>query len=377
MSNCLNQTEKKLGFGFMRLPMLENGEVDVSQCKDMVDLFLQAGFRYFDTAHGYLDGKSELAVKECLTCRYPRESYFLADKLSQGFFQKEEDIRPFFESQLEACGVDYFDVYLMHAITEKSYSHYVSCHAFEVVQELKKEGKIRHIGMSFHDKAEVLETILKEHPEIEVVQLQFNYVDFDDPVIQSEACYRVCERYQKPVIVMEPVKGGALVHVPQEGEKLLKELGEGSQASYAIRFCASFPQVVMVLSGMSDLAQLKDNIGFMKEFIPFSEKEFQAVEQVRKIIQGQDTIACTKCRYCTDGCPQKIGIPDLFSCYNSKKQYQNWNSDFYYGVYTAHGGKASDCIACGKCEYVCPQHLPIRELLKETAAMFEKQEETE
>ena len=372
MDSCLQEIKRNFGFGFMRLPMLDNGEVDTVQCNQMVDAFLQAGFHYFDTARGYLSGKSELALRECLTSRYPREAYLLANKLSQGFFQKEEDIRPFFKSQLEACGVDYFDVYLMHAITAKSYPLYVSCRAFEIARELKEEGSIRHIGMSFHDKAEVLDMILAEHPEIEVVQLQFNYVDFDDPVIQSEACYRVCEKYHKPVIVMEPVKGGALVHLPEEGKKILQELGSESEASYAIRFCASFPQVIMVLSGMSSMEQMEDNLSFMRQFVPFSEQEYRAVEQIRKVLRQQNTIACTECRYCTDGCPKQIAIPDLFSCYNAKQLYRDWNSEFYYGVYTSHGGKASDCIGCGKCENACPQHLPIRNLLKETAALFEK-----
>ncbi|MGN1160409.1 MAG: aldo/keto reductase [Lachnospiraceae bacterium] len=362
---------KNFGFGCMRLPM-NGSEVDTEQFKRMIDRFLEEGFTYFDTAHGYLDGKSETAIRECLTARYPRERYQLTDKLTQNYFEKEEDIRPLFESQLAACGVTYFDYYLMHAMTAEYYPKYVACHAFEIAQELKAEGKIRHIGMSFHDKAQVLDRILSEHPEIEVVQLQFNYADYDDPGIQSYACYQVCEKYHKPVIVMEPVKGGSLINLPEEAKKVLDDLNGGSYASYAIRYCASFPQIFMVLSGMSDLAQMEDNISYMKEFVPFCDAEYEAVEQVRRILKGQDSIACTACRYCTAGCPRKISIPDLFSCYNAKKQYQDWNSDFYYGVHTAEGGKASDCIACGKCEHVCPQHLPIRDLLKEVAVEFEK-----
>lgn len=362
---------KNFGFGCMRLPM-NGSEVDTEQFKRMIDRFLEEGFTYFDTAHGYLDGKSETAIRECLAARYPRERYQLTDKLTQNYFEKEEDIRPFFESQLAACGVTYFDYYLMHAMTAEYYPKYVACHAFEIAQELKAEGKIRHIGMSFHDKAQVLDRILSEHPEIEVVQLQFNYADYDDTGIQSYACYQVCEKYHKPVIVMEPVKGGSLINLPEEAKKVLDDLNGGSYASYAIRYCASFPQTFMVLSGMGDLAQMEDNISYMKEFVPFCDAEYEAVEQVRRILKGQDSISCTACRYCTAGCPRKISIPDLFSCYNAKKQYQDWNSDFYYGVHTAEGGKASDCIACGKCEHVCPQHLPIRDLLKAVAAEFEK-----
>lgn len=355
----------------MRLPMKDE-EVDYAQFNKMIDRFMETGFNYFDTAHGYLGGKSEIAIRECLVSRYPRDSYYLVDKLTQSFFNKEEDIRPFFNMQLEKTGVTYFDYYLLHAMTAEYYPKYVKCHAFELVQELKAEGKIKHIGMSFHDKAAVLEDILKEHPEIEVVQLQFNYADYDAPDIESYRCYQVCEKYNKPVIVMEPIKGGGLINLPTAAKKVLDDLEGGSYASYAIRYCASFPLIFMVLSGMSTIEQMEDNISFMKEFRPFSQKEYQAVEQVRDILKKQDTIACTACRYCTDGCPKHIAIPDLFSCYNSKKQYQDWNSDFYYGVHTAKGGKASDCIQCRKCEKVCPQHLRICDYLKETASVFDK-----
>lgn len=370
MNSVFSEIKKNFGFGCMRLPMNE-GEVDYVEFTKMVDAFIENGFNYFDTAHGYLEGKSEIALRECLTSRYPREAYILTDKLSNDFFKTEEDIRPFFESQLEACGVEYFDFYLMHAITKDYYPKYQKCHAFEIAQELKKEGKIRHVGMSFHDKAEVLDQILTDHPELEAVQLQFNYIDFDDAGIESYKCYQVCVKHGKPVIVMEPVKGGALVSLPAPAQQVLDELHGGSNASYAIRFCASFPQIFMVLSGMGNMDMMNDNIGFMKEFIPFSDEEHEAVKKVREILRNQDIIACTGCRYCVDGCPKQIPIPDLFSCYNAKKQYKTGNSNYYYGVHTANKGKASDCIACGKCENSCPQHLKIREYLKEVAAVFE------
>lgn len=232
----------------------------------MVDTFLEQGFNYFDTAHGYLNGKSELVLNECLASRHKREEYILTDKLTMPYFNKQEDIRPFFESRLEACGVEYFDFYLMHAQSKDIFAHFKKCHAYETALELKEEGKIRHFGISFHDKAEVLEKILKEYPQIEVVQIQFNYVDYEDPAVESRKCYEVCRRYNKPAIIMEPVKGGNLVNLPEDAKKILDDLHGGSTASYAVRFAASFGGVMMVLSGMSNLEQMKDNLSYMKEF---------------------------------------------------------------------------------------------------------------
>ena len=368
----MDRIQKNFGFGFMRLPMAGE-EVDIPQTTKMVDAFLEAGFNYFDTAHGYLQGKSERALKTCLTSRYPREKYILTNKLTANFFQTEEDIRPFFESQLEACGVDYFDFYLMHAQGAGNYPHFQACHAYEVAQRLKAEGKVRHVGISFHDSAEMLETILTDHPEVEVVQIQFNYLDYEDPAAQSRRCYEVCRKHGKPVIVMEPVKGGNLVNLPEEARAVLDALHGGSPASYAIRFAGGFPGMWMVLSGMSTLQQVEDNLAFMKDFQPLNETEMAAVEKVRAIFHSKDLIPCTACRYCTDGCPQHIAIPDIFAARNAKEIHRDWNADYYYSeVCTAPGRRASDCLQCGKCEKVCPQHLPIRELLQEAAGVFEK-----
>ena len=361
---------KNFGFGCMRLPMIGD-EVDHPQVCRMVDRFMEEGFTYFDTAHGYIGGKSEIAVRECLAKRYPRESYILTNKLTHPYFKTAEDIRPFFESQLEACGVEYFDYYLIHAVSKENYDKYHNCRAFEIAKELKDEGKVKHVGMSFHDTPEFLEKVLQAHPEVEVVQIQFNYVDYDDPKVESWGCYQVCEKYNKPAIIMEPVKGGLLMNLPDEGKAVLDNLGGGSYASYAIRYAASFPQVFMVLSGMSNTEQMEDNISYMKEFVPFNEAEFAAVEKVRDILKSQESIPCTACRYCVEGCPKQIPIPELFACYNTQKRYQDWDGSKRYQARTKDLGKASDCIACGKCEKVCPQHLPIREHMKELTKMFE------
>lgn len=363
--------KKNFGFGCMRLPM--NGqEANYEEVSAMVDLFLENGFNYFDTAHGYLGGASEIALRECLTKRYPREQYILTDKLTNSYFNKKEDIRPFFDSQLEACGVEYFDYYLMHAQSKEHFSKFKKCEAYEVALELKEEGKIKHFGISFHDTAEVLEEILLEYPQIEVVQIQFNYVDYDDPAVQSRECYEVCRKYGKPIIVMEPTKGGNLVNLPEDAKKVLDDLKGGSTASYAIRYAAGFDGIMMVLSGMSNMEQMEDNISYMKDFQPLNSKEIQAIHTVCDLFKSKNLIPCTACRYCVDGCPKRISIPDLFACLNAKKAFNNWNTDYYYhNVYTVHNGKASDCIQCGKCEQACPQHLEIRDLLKDVKEEFE------
>ncbi|MBB5218661.1 hypothetical protein HNP77_001030 [Treponema rectale] len=366
-----SEVKNNFGFGCMRLPMRKDGEVDTQEFCKMADAFIAQGFNYFDTAHGYISGKSELAIKECVSKRFKRDSFILTDKLTEPYFKTQDDIKPFFYSQLEACGVEYFDFYLAHALTQEVYPKFVKCNAFKVLGELKAEGKIRHVGFSFHDSPELLEKILKENPEVEVVQLQINYVDFEDSGVQGKRCYEICEKYNKPVIVMEPVKGGGLVNLPDSAKKIFDSLNGGSYASYAIRFAASFPKIFMVLSGMGSMEMMNDNLSFMKDFKPLSDAEFEAVWKVRDILNGMGGIPCTACRYCTDGCPKKILIPDLFSDYNAKTVFNDWNSGMYYGIHTTSNGKASDCIKCGKCEKACPQHLQIRELLKKVSKVFE------
>ena len=315
MNRFFPEIKNNFGFGLMRLPMVGE-DVDIQQTKAMVDAFLAAGFNYFDTAKPYIQGKSELAVKECLSSRYPRESFVLTNKLSFWCFEKEEDIRPMFQSQLEACGVEYFDFYLHHAMSAQRHEKYTETNAYEIVKELKAEGKIRHIGMSFHDSAEVLDRILTDRPEIEVVQLQLNYVDWIDPRVQAEKCYEVCVKHGKPVLVMEPVKGGSLVNLPQEAAELLTDY---SQAGYALRFAASPENVFMVLSGMSNTDQMADNLATMGDFKSLAPAEYEIIDKVRTIYQGQNRVPCTGCRYCVDGCPAGIPIPDVFSAFNDFK----------------------------------------------------------
>lgn len=373
MTKPFPEIKKNFGFGFMRLPM-QGDEVDMAATSAMVDVFMEAGFNYFDTAHGYVGGKSESALREALVKRYPRESFVIADKLSSPHFSKEEEIRPLFELELRECGVDYFDFFLMHAQDKENYKKYRACRAYETAFELKAEGRIRHVGISFHDSPELLEQILTDYPELEFVQIQLNYFDYRDGSVQSEKCLDVCRRHGKGAIVMEPVKGGTLVSLPDEADRIFRELGDASNASYAIRFAAGCDGVFMVLSGMGSVEMVKDNVGYMKSFSPLSEREAEAVERVVGILRSTNTVPCTDCRYCMEVCPKGIPIPGVFACLNSYRTFHYWNNRYYYSITTDGKGKASDCIGCGKCEKACPQHLPIRELLCEAKESFEKKQ---
>ena len=364
------------GFGCMRLPM--NGEeVDHAEFCRMADAFIAAGFNYFDTAHGYIKGKSETAIAARVSSRYPRERFLLTNKLTEPYFEKQEDIRPFFMQQLALCKVDYFDFYLMHAQNKKNYQKFKRCRAYETAWELKQEGYIRHLGLSFHDKAEVLDMILNEHPEIEFVQIQFNYLDYESDEVEGRKVYEVCEKHQKPVMVMEPVKGGSLVKLPEEADRILRDLNGGSNASYAIRFAASFPQIAVVLSGMSNLEQMEDNLAAMCDFKPLTEAETEALRKVCAVFGRLDLIPCTACHYCVEEntCPKNIRIPEILGASNAYESFHNPNTITDYRNFMIAGdhGRAADCIRCGKCEKVCPQHLEIRELLAKVAAVFDRQ----
>ena len=370
---------KKLGFGLMRLPRLnpnDEGSIDLEQTKQMVDTFLQRGFTYFDTAWMYCAFKSENAVKDVLTSRHPRESYTLATKLHAAYIHSLDDRDAIFNTQREKTGVDYFDYYLLHDMGAEHYEIYKKYDCFAWIAEKKRQGLIKHMGFSFHDTAEVLDKILTEHPEMEFVQLQINYLDWDSEGVQSRKCYEVATKHGKPVIVMEPVKGGTLAKLPAAAEKLLRATNpEASIPSWAVRFAAGLPNVKMVLSGMSSTEQLLDNTGFMQDFVPLTQQEQAVIAQVVDTINASIAIPCTGCAYCTEGCPMHIAIPKYFSLYNAEMQELK-EKDFtsqgtYYDNLTLKFGKASDCIACGQCESVCPQHLPIIENLKRVAKQFE------
>lgn len=374
------QNAKKLGFGLMRLPLLnpeDDGSIDIELTKKMVDVFMEKGFTYFDTAIMYCGMKSQNAVKEVLTTRYPRESFTLATKMHAGFFDSIEERNQIFEDQLKSTGVDYFDYYLIHDVGADRYDKYVKFDCFNWLKEKKEQGLVKHFGFSFHDNAEMLEKVLSEQPDVEFVQLQLNYLDWESEGVQSRKCYEICEKYGKPVIVMEPVRGGTLANVPLAAEMLFKDYNEAaSPASWAIRFAASLPNVKMVLSGMSNLEQMEDNTSFMENFVPLNDEERNIVDTAEKIITESVAISCTGCSYCTEGCPMKIAIPRYFALYNVdmlEKDMESWRPQgTYYDRLAQTFGKASQCIACGKCEHICPQHLPIIEHLKTVAERFEK-----
>ena len=369
----LGEDIKKLGFGLMRLPR-KGDDYDMPMICDMVDYYLANGFTYFDTAYVYDGGGSEKAIGEALVKRYPRESYQLATKLKlpMAGVDGPETIGMELEKSLERTGAGYFDFYLLHALSGKGIEDYEKLGAWDFVKKAKAEGKIRHYGFSFHDTADKLEELLQKHPDAEFVQLQINYADWDDEDVQSRKNYEVCRKYGKPVVIMEPVKGGSLATFRDDIKDILRNAEpEMSVASWAIRFCASLDGLLTVLSGMSSFEQLKDNVDMMKNFKKLNDEEYKLLDQVNEKLRAIDTVPCTGCRYCTEVCPMGIQIPRIFEVLNSYKTYGNLvGSKRTYGFIGADG-RASNCIECGACEDTCPQHLPIRDLLIEVSAHFD------
>lgn len=371
---------KKLGFGLMRLPLTDandKGSIDIEALKEMVDTFMEQGFTYFDTAWMYCAFKSENAVKEALSDRYPRDRYTLTTKLHASYLKTKEDRDRIFEEQRQKTGVDYFDYYLIHAIDQELYSIYNEMDCFNWLIEKKKQGFVKHIGFSYHDSAEFLDQVLTEHPEMEFVQLQMNYLDWESAEVQSRKCYEVASKHGKPVIVMEPVKGGTLADVPAEvRESFAAYHPDLSVPSWAIRFVASLDNVAMVLSGMSNMEQLMDNISYMKEFVPMNAEETELVHKAAEMIKDSIAIPCTGCSYCTEGCPMQIAIPDLSRVYNKSKRGEitDVEANEEYRQLTESGGKARECLACGQCQVACPQHLEIINYLKDVAKCMEKQD---
>ncbi|NLO09329.1 MAG: 4Fe-4S dicluster domain-containing protein [Clostridiales bacterium] len=379
MNNLSNFFKKKLGFGFMRLPLHGSSIKDINydEVSRMTDLFIENGFNYFETAYPYHNGMSEIAIHECLTTRYQRNQYILADKMTHHIAIKKGGYEQFFMEQLIRCGVDYFDIYYIHNVNGTVYDDMVSHELFEFVSSLKGRGYAKSIGFSFHDNADLLDQVLIKYPDVDFVQLQLNYLDWESPHIQSRKCYEIARKHNKTIFVMEPIKGGALANVPNNVEEKIKSLDrKESPVSLALRYVASLPGVEMVLSGMSNIAQLQDNVNIMTEFKPLSQEEQELISQIVDMINSYYKIQCTACLYCVKECPKNIRIPELFHIYNSMQKkvdtdriHKGRHISLYNTIIT-NSGHASDCIKCGKCEKACPQYLPIRRYLEEISYNF-------
>jgi len=363
---------KKLGFGFMRLPTInpqDRTDVDYDLVCEMVDAYMANGFNYFDTAYKYCGGNSEVAIRKAVVDRYPRDSYILTTKLSNEFIKTKEEQSRIFDDQMEKLGCGYVDYYLLHNQGAVNYKVSLELDSFEFIKEKKAKGLVKHIGMSYHDSAELLDEILTEHPELEVVQLQINYLDWENESIQSRKCYEVARKHGKRVFVMEPIKGGTLINLPDEVETIFRDYApDASNASWAIRFAASHEGVDVVLSGMNTMEQLQDNMGYMNEFEPMNDDELNRVGKAVDLIKGSAMIPCTGCRYCTETCPQNIPIPDYLSLV---QEGHRTTQIVYYFNYSQGKGKAGDCIDCKQCEQHCPQHIDITAHLKEISAAYD------
>jgi predicted aldo/keto reductase-like oxidoreductase len=370
MADYFGKNVPKLGFGLMRLPKKGIG-YDIEQIKEMVDMFMEAGFTYFDTAYVYLG--SEAATKKALVERYPREAFTLASKLNASVAPTEKFAKKQFFTSLERTGAGYFDYYLLHAFMENNFEKYNKFHLWDFVKEQKEKGLIKHYGFSFHAGPQLLDRLLTEHPDVDFVQLQLNYADWENEKITSRANYEVARKHGKSIVVMEPVKGGALAKPDEKIEKLFRDYApDMSPASWAIRFAASLDGIITVLSGMSNTEQMRDNISYMKDFKPLNEEEQKIIQQAQRILGQSSTVPCTACHYCTEGCPVQIPIPEIFTSLNLQLgNGQLEEAKQSYLSSTEEGHRASDCIACGQCENACPQHISVIDCLKKAAEILE------
>ncbi|MDL2206330.1 aldo/keto reductase [Eubacteriales bacterium OttesenSCG-928-N13] len=370
--NNLVNNPPTLGFGLMRLPEVD-GSIDMQQVKTMVDDFMAAGFTYFDTAWGYMDGKSEETLRKAVVERYPRDAFTVATKLPIWLMKEKQDPEHYFTQQLERTGAGYFDYYMLHALGADRLEMLDQLDVWTFLSGVKQSGRAKHIGISFHDTAEVLDGILRAHPELDFVQLQINYADWDDEKVQSRLCYETCAKHGKAVIIMEPVKGGSLAGMSDKVQSVLKEIHpDDSIASWAMRFCGSLDNVITVLSGMSNIDQMQDNINVMKDVQPLNEQERAAIDHVRGILSGMPIIPCTSCRYCVEECPQKIQIPNILNHYNDYLLYDNLiGARRGYRLFSGNPVKASECIQCGLCETRCPQKIGIIDALQQCVKVLE------
>ena len=373
MERYFGENVPKLGFGLMRLPKLANGKIDIEQTKQMVDLFMDAGLTYFDTAYVYDGGESEKAAKAALVDRYPRESYTLCTKLCAWMgAHDEKSAKQQFYTSLERTGAGYFDYYLLHALQRGNYKKYDEYHIWDFVKEQKAKGLIKYYGFSFHADPALLEELLTDHPDVDFVQLQINYADWENPGVASRECFEIARRHGKSIVVMEPVKGGALADPVPGVKDLLKTANPNvSYASWAIRFAASLDGIITVLSGMSNIEQMKDNLSYMRDFKPLSEAEQAVILRAQSVLNGDKSIPCTACHYCTDGCPMNIPIPEIFSVANRQRGNEAFRGRREYTIATTGKGKASDCIECGQCVNACPQQIDVIARLKACAEQFE------
>lgn len=363
----------KIGFGLMRLPE-KDGAIDIEQVSQMADAYMEAGFNYFDTAYVYHGGNSEKVVKEAIVKRFPRESFTIATKLPAWFLHSFEDRDKVFEEQLDRCGVEYFDYYLLHSLEDgNNYDTYEKYDCFNWGIKKREEGRIKHFGFSFHGTPELLMQVLDKHPEIEFVQIQLNYADWDNKIVHSGELYEILRDRNIPMIIMEPAKGGKLANLDDECAEILKAIRpDKSIASWAFRYVGSLPGIATILSGMSTPEQMEDNINTFKDFEPLSEEELAAIDKVKEIMNRVELAGCTSCKYCVEGCPMGISIPDVISAVNTRRKFPgDMRPQFFYNGLVDRYSHASDCIACGQCEGVCPQHLPIIDLMKEAVEKFE------